>query len=188
MLSAIPPTARRQQGIVLIVVLIMLVVIGLASAYTMRQSINADSIAQNVRSEALAQEAAQIALRFCERQATGQPATIKAAETGQATDGHWNNLAHWQGQGGDSAPTTLQAADVADATASFTPSTLPQCMAEYRTFGAGQQVVVVTARGFSPDYEQDAAGNTTRGSVVWLQSTLQVQAAGGGAQSPTPGS
>jgi hypothetical protein len=32
--------------------------------------------------------------------------------------------------------------------------------------------LVVTARGFSPDYRADSAsGKTTAGSVVWLQTT-----------------
>jgi hypothetical protein len=33
-------------------------------------------------------------------------------------------------------------------------------------------ITVVTARGFSPDYARDGAGNTTNGAVVWLQSII----------------
>ena len=161
--------ASAQRGVVLIVVLIMLVVIGLASAFTMRQAINSDAVSQNVRSEALAQEAAQIALNYCEQQAVENSASIKP----HSDQGHWNDQANWRLAVGDSAPTTLAEEDVAQDNPSFTPSVMPQCMAEKS--GVDDKVVIVTARGFSPDYEVDATSNQTkRGAVVWLQSTIRL--------------
>lgn len=160
----------EQRGVVLVVVLIMLVVIGLASAFTMRQAINSDTISQNVRAEALAQEAAQIALDYCEQQAIKTPASVKSKND----PGHWNDLANWRlAAGSSSAPTTLTANDIALNNPSFTPSVMPQCMAE--TSSVDDKVVIVTARGFSPDYEVDATSNQTkRGAVVWLQSNIRV--------------
>jgi type IV pilus assembly protein PilX len=169
--------------VVLIVVLVMLVVIGLASVYTMRQSINADSIGQNVRSEALAQEAAQIALRHCENLATQQADTIKLFEDDVSGQGHWNTLGNWRGNQPASVPTTLTDDDIANASASFKPTTLPQCMAEFMNLPAGdngERAVLVTARGFSPDYAADDQGETERGAVVWVQSTLQLLPVAGG--------
>jgi hypothetical protein len=50
----------------------------------------------------------------------------------------------------------------------------PQCLPEYTFLNDGTtQVVLITARGFSPDYQQDDTGRTTAGSVVWLQSMLR---------------
>jgi len=169
MSSPAPHQAAKQQGIVLVVVLVMLVVIGLASAFTMKQGINSDAVSQNVRAEALAQEAAQIALQFCEQQAAADKTKIKVAHN----QGHWNDLANWQKASGDSVPTTLDDKSFASANASFAPKVMPQCMAEYSPLNA--KVVLVTARGFSPDYEQDATSRQTlRGSVVWLQSTIRL--------------
>lgn len=165
-------TQGPQQGIVLVVVLVMLVVIGLVSAFTMKQAINSDVISQNVRSEALAQEAAQIALAYCEQRALIDAASIKP----HSDPGHWNDLAHWALQGGSSAPVTLSQDDIAQKNASFTPTVMPQCMAE--ASGVDSTVVLVTSRGFSPDYEADAStGHPQRGAVVWLQSTIRLKGA-----------
>jgi hypothetical protein len=49
-------------------------------------------------------------------------------------------------------------------------------MAQRRTLtgaAATDNIVVVTARGFSDNYVQDSAGHTQSGSVVWLQSIIQ---------------
>lgn len=164
------PPRRRPKGIVLIVVLVMLVLIGLASAFTMKQAINSDVVSQNVRAEALAQEAAQIALAYCEQRAAADADSIKPHHD----TGHWNDLDHWALQAGTSAPTTLSQDDIALQNASFTPSVMPQCMAE--ASGLDSRVVLVTSRGFSPDYEaDDSNGHTQRGAVVWLQSTIRLQ-------------
>lgn len=168
-----PISSRRQQGVVLIVVLVMLVVIGLASVGTMRQSLSSDSITQNLRSEALAQEAAQIALRHCE--AGIVRATDPIGVKDHAARAHWDNRNNWDAVGGTSSPITLTRDQVASADASFTPTQLPQCMAEYSDLGDGRSVVIVTARGFSPDHAADTNGETTRGAAVWLQSTLRLQ-------------
>jgi hypothetical protein len=46
------------------------------------------------------------------------------------------------------------------------PAKKPECVVENLS-GSG---VVITARGFSPDYAADGSGYTTSGAVVWLQS------------------
>ena len=76
------PPPHQQQGIVLIVVLIMLVVIGLVSVNMMRESLSTDQVSNNVRSEALASEAAQIALAYCEAE------SIKASSTTVTKNAH----------------------------------------------------------------------------------------------------
>ena len=45
------------------------------------------------------------------------------------------------------------------------------------TLGPNASVYIVTARGFSPDYSEDANGRTLTGSVVWLQSQVAVGSA-----------
>lgn len=58
----------------------------------------------------------------------------------------------------------------------YVPTTLPQCIVERQTLPGATPfpVIVVTARGFSTDYQADVNGNTTNGSVVWLQSILNM--------------
>lgn len=164
---------RAPRGVVLIVVLVMLVIIGLASVGTMRQSLSTDTVVQNLRSEALAHEAAQIALRHCEAGMVRPTAPLAIKD--HASPAHWDNRNNWDAVGGASSPITLTRDQVASAQASFTPTRLPQCMAEYSDLGDGRSVVIVTARGFSPDHAADTQGETTRGAAVWLQSTVRLQ-------------
>ena len=58
-------------------------------------------------------------------------------------------------------------------TAMTLPRQLPQCMAEYSPLG--NSVVIVTSRGFSPDYTANNNGETQSGSVIWLQSIVSLQ-------------
>jgi Tfp pilus assembly protein PilX len=170
------PTPPPQQGVVLIVVLIMLVVIGLTSAAVMRNALSADLVSANVRSEALATEAAQIALKFCEAQIILPVSTVPIQAA--ATPARWRTLANWASTAAP-PPTTLTDAQVSSANASFRVTHLPQCMAETQALPgrpAAETVVVVTSRGFSSDYTE-SEGAQQSGSVVWLQSTLRLSAA-----------
>lgn len=169
-------SSSRQRGVTLIIALVMLVVIGLASAAVMRSSLTSDVVANNARLHTLAQQAAQLALRFCETQITLQPAnwvggfTINAASAG---DPYWTVFNTWHGGGAVSAVNVPDAVLGSD-DSSFKPSTPPQCLAEYTNALPGVTTIIVTARGFSPDYDESGDGRQTAGSVVWLQSTLRV--------------
>lgn len=169
------PRQTRQQGVVLIVVLIMLVIIGLTSAAVMRNALTADLVSANVRSEALATEAAQLALAFCENQILPQPPKITIrTPLGPGLGAHWENIANWKSTA--AAPPTALTLDQLRATdSSFNANFLPQCMAESQQLvGQADSVVIVTARGFSPDYRENATtGAAEAGAVVWLQSTLR---------------
>jgi type IV pilus assembly protein PilX len=171
-----PSSVRPQQGVVLIVVLIMLVIIGLTSAAVMRNALTADLISANVRSEALATEAAQISLAFCEQQITLGDASSVPTRAIVVSGPHWASLANWSATAVP-PPTTLTADQLRSAEASFRAIRMPQCMAENATLPNGvDTVTIVTARGFSPDYHEDpATGRVEAGSVVWLQSTLRLQ-------------
>lgn len=165
----------RQQGVVLIVVLIMLVIIGLTSAAVMRNALDADLVSANVRSEALATEAAQMALAFCEKQILPKvPLITIRAPLGVGLGTHWENIDNWKSTAQD-PPTELTLDQLRATDASFNAKFLPQCMAESQKLkGQTDSVVIVTARGFSPDYrENSTTGAAEAGSVVWLQSTLR---------------
>ncbi|MBN8486856.1 MAG: hypothetical protein J0M20_03845 [Burkholderiales bacterium] len=161
----------------LIIALVMLVVIGLASAAVMRSSLTSDVVSNNARVHTLAQQAAQLALRFCETQIELESKdwvggfTIHAASAGNP---YWQSFETWHGGGAVSA-VNLPDAVLGSEDSSFKPTTVPQCLAEWTDTVPGGKTIIVTARGFSPDYDQTGDGRQTAGSVVWLQSTLSVK-------------
>lgn len=164
----------RQRGISLIMTMIMLVIIGFTAAAAMRGSQSTEKVVNNLRSEALAQQYAEAALRVCEaemlkptadRPLKLQDANVAVIVVGGATG--WEQPVTWTGSGRYEIPESqLKTSD-----SSFVPPTLPQCQVEKQVLPDGVgRATVVTARGFSPDYKADASGNTIAGSVVWLQS------------------
>lgn len=178
------PTASRQQsGVVLIVALIMLVVIALTSAAVMRNSLDADMTSQNTRRQTQAMQAAQTALNYCEGLArSGTADTYVKPAVATLSEEFWNKASQWSAP---ATPVTATAPEVSNygqvnvpkdilvsSVATDPPRFAPQCMAQYRAVGA-DQVVVVTAKGFSSDY-QESSGRTQNGSVVWLQSVLRL--------------
>ena len=189
----------HQRGISLIIVLILMVVIGLTSAAAMRSATSGQRLTNNVRSENVAQQYAESALRFCEtelQRADPAPAATQARPNSllravipvrnmnvALTQGVWEDPVAWTGAAGVGVAitrTTLNQAQYATAgLSSYLPAKPPECLAEVQSLGGGTpfNVTVVTARGFSSDYRADAAGNTIQGSVVWLQSILNMCAA-----------
>lgn len=175
------PARRRtyQQGTTLIVVLIMLVVIGLSAASSMRNAVSGEKISNNLRLDALAQQYAEMALRYCERQmaqpsaarteAALQDAALPAATPVAAAT--WSTPNTWLQE-----PTTvIRISDavgiVSGVNSSVTPGRNPECLVEPVTLGGGENTILITARGFSPGYTADPdTGTTLSGSVVWLQS------------------
>lgn len=176
-----PPGRPGQQGVVLIVALVMLVIIGMSSAALMRNAMMADAVSNNTRMEALATEAAQIALRHCETRlinnAAGFAVQPVAAE-GQPQP--WQRFANWHGDAALATRLTSEEVASDDAALSYEDGDprLPQCLAEQYPDPASPgthlaNTFTVTARGFSPDYSEDANGRRLSGSVVWLQSTFR---------------
>lgn len=173
-----PPVHHRQQsGVVLIVALVMLVIIGLASAAIMRNALTGDTVSDNIRRQAHALQAAQAALRYCEGEVQRAPAANALPAPAAGVDAEdWRTFSNWLKQfPTEGAPKVVPAAFLtAGDTNRNIPKKLPQCMAQFRTLGSGQ-VIVVTARGFSENYEADTSGRTQAGAVVWLQSIIQLE-------------
>ena len=190
-----------QRGISLIIVLILVVVIGLTASSAMRSATSSQRVTNNLRMEGMAQQYAEAALRFCEAQmAIDDPVTgggvprvgtllnanIPLADITAVNQPAWLNPVSWTGLA--AAPqvaatphaaatrTTLVAGQISSGVSTYTPTILPQCIVERQLLPGATPftVIVVTARGFSTDYQKDANGNTTNGSVVWLQSILNM--------------
>jgi type IV pilus assembly protein PilX len=183
-----PSKREQQQGIVLVVALIMMAVIAVSSAAAIRNVITQDQIGQNLRRQSSARQSAEGMLRLCEAALaslapSARQQQIRARLQDQSSPvGHWQNLGNWA-VGGPRVydlPADLNIA---------APSTgrRPQCLMEatHMINGGGpgssdpssQVVVIVTARGFSPDYAETPQGAPTQGAQVWLQSTIQVSSA-----------
>lgn len=163
-------TRSSQQGVTLLVVMVMLVVIGLVSVSAMRRATSADLVANNSRLEQLAKQSAEAGLRYCEAQLITPTKTLKIQDA-NATTPAWNTFSNWQS--GGTATTIPEAYIKSTDTAMTLPRQLPQCMAEYSPLG--NSVIIVTARGFSPDYTAKSNGETQSGSVIWLQSIVSLQ-------------
>ena len=178
------PAAER--GIVLIVALILLVVMSLATAYSVRGAGSSELVANNTRTQLLAMQATEAALRYCETGVVNYRALLTthtlvlspvltpvAAPVGTATF-DWESLTKWDGSSSVASVTVIGTTDlVLNDTSSGLYKRAPECMAQFMNI-ADTQRVIVTARGFGPD----VAGLTgtdrpaPEGSEVWLQSTL----------------
>jgi type II secretory pathway pseudopilin PulG len=164
----------RQGGVALIVALVVLVIIGLTSAAVMRGALSSDLITNNTRVQSLATQAAQVALSYCEQQyrlGPTPPIIVLTAPAGGA-DMAWETFGNWSNV---NMVNEVPADYMRSALSTFVPSTLPQCMVQHSTTGLPNNVptLVITARGFSPDYAQ-TNGLTTAGSVVWLQYIMAI--------------
>ncbi|MFT3858787.1 MAG: hypothetical protein QM742_15255 [Aquabacterium sp.] len=165
---------KGQGGVVLVVVLVLLVMVTFMSVSVMRSSLGSDLLTNNNRMQTLAMEVAQTALRFCEndlRKTSGavlftDNPQVMAKATSKDTMA-WTVKNNWVG--GAPKAKALSADQLKSEKTPIVPSKMPECMAEFDPQADG--VVVVTARGFSPDYTEDADTKTLKsGSVVWLQS------------------
>jgi type IV pilus assembly protein PilX len=178
MKTSAPPRLRaRERGVSLIVVLVLILAMGLMAAFGIRASSTSSAVALSVRTQALAMEAAEAALRYCESQALSDaPAiTIWDPPTDSATS-RWSAPAHWAGTDKASATVPEDWLRVSAAQQAYTLR--PECMVErLRLPGlAGtmrRETFLITARGFSPESSLRPDGRLRSGSEVWLQSTLE---------------
>lgn len=168
----------------LVIALIMMAVIAISSAAAIKGAMTQDQIGSNQRAASVAMQAAESALRFCEAlvfrsdltAAQGSLLANIQEESVDSSNRWWQDIANWEGgtPRAFTLPTTFQFA-------AGTFNRRPQCLIERVGLNAvnsstapGPEVFIITARGFSPDYI--ATNNVpTRGSVVWLQSTVQIK-------------
>lgn len=198
-LPGAPRPMRRHRGGVLVIAMILLVVIGLTAAASMRRALSNERVVNNLRLEGLAQQLAELALRYCEVQmqlpkahrATsyleGLDDLVVVGGGTPAAGQAWRESTTWPAPlaPGVAPPSSTTAAPKAvhvpddwvwrlDATArAFKLNGRPQCLVEKLTAPGGGDFYRVTARGFSPDYAEHASSRAlVQGSVVWLQSDL----------------
>jgi type IV pilus assembly protein PilX len=183
-----PYSSRKQQnGVVLVIALVLLVLLSLIASYNARNVGSAELVSNNTRSSELASQAAEAALRHCERGVENHFAALKgstatfttlmtptAAPVGSSFT--WQGLTNWDGTASVAKVTVIgtSALSLSNATGKLYKRP-PECMVQYLQ-ATSTRTVVVTARGFGPEVQEDAGGTRPipKGSEVWLQSTLSL--------------
>lgn len=174
--------SRVQRGIVLITALILLVVITLVALLAVQGSISGEQVSRNLRINAVANQAAETALRLCEDDILAVTSTFvinRLPNTGTPTiPSLWASTATWSDPLMANTVTTADANSSNAAARTLTDDVLPQCVIEEYPIltaqgGIPRQSYLITARGFSADYRVNGTGQVVSGSVVWLQSILR---------------
>jgi type IV pilus assembly protein PilX len=178
---------RRQSGVVLVIALLMLVAISLVASLSIRNATSSEAVAGSVRTTQLATQAAEVALRYCEKSVvdlvngattfttTFAPSNILA----YSIPPQWTNTAVWDSV--SAAVFVLPADSVNAANVSTTYSRMPECMVETLPLGDATGVTtatksyVITARGFGPEVPADVTRARPKGgSEIWLQSVIAI--------------
>lgn len=165
-----------QQGFSLVMVLILLGALALASAQALRASTGTEKLGISWRMQGMALQSAEAALRYCEAQlllpdAERVPALREAAlPVATAAAPAWAQAVRWAAGHLTSPPASWWAAPAL----AGGPGPAPVCMAEKQPLES-VQLLVITARGLSPDWRGEAStGATLGGSTAWLQSILLI--------------
>jgi type IV pilus assembly protein PilX len=180
-----------QNGVVLIMGLILLVAISLVAMYTLRSTLTGEQVSKNLRSQSMAMQSAETALRICENAVRGGLAqlgsgsdavnfivipTPESWDNSKVIPDQWRTRASWTSTNPQMA---TQIPSSLIGSSEMRPLPPPRCMVEqYELPVMGEdktvsQPFLVTVIGYSADYRADANGNTVSGSEVWIQSVLR---------------
>lgn len=186
---------QAQRGFVLAVSMIFLVVMTLLAIAAIRKSTLDEKIAYNLRAQNMSFQAAEKALRFCERGlnlAAGSvnlctpTGTIPAYDNANPADPNdasrnfptlWATLENW-GNGGASQATQIPE-NSADAVPGLSAANQPRCMIEQwpinsnvgSSKGSKFPAWVITARSGPPVTASDSVKGEF--AVVWLQEVIR---------------
>jgi len=173
-MARVDPDPAACAGLSLVPVLVLLSAISLGAVASLRHLAGTHKVGSSFRMQALAWQAAQAALSYCEDQLlrpdAARAAGLREADLPQASaqSPAWKQAARWQPGLAPAVPGTWWDA----APARGVPA--PACLVETQQL-AGGRVHVVTARAFAPDWRGDAAsGRTEAGAVAWVQAVLLI--------------
>ena len=189
----------RQNGVVLIMTLVILVVISMLALMSIRSSVTNEKISADIRSIALANQSAEVALRYCEQSViSGYSGTVTFTTTFSIASNvmpyssvpRWQSTTIWDSTSTATFVLPLTAVNQSGLLSTFQRP--PECMVEQVPGYVNSAVsntasFVVTARGFGPEV---AAANASRsrpdGTEVWLQSTIVMGGLAGGTGAVVP--
>ena len=169
-----------QRGVVLPLALFLLIVISIVGIMAISNASQSEKTNQSLRNNALAQQSAEIGLRYCENivmEKVDAPTTayysaqygkIKespALTTENDTTAIWLTAAGWKTGEPNliEVPTSLYKNGV-----SGDLKNGPLCMVQK----LGTQSYLITARGFGNDAQFDSNNKAKSGGEVWLQSVI----------------
>lgn len=182
--SRLSKATRSSRGVILVVAMFLLIALSLIAVTSIRGAGSMELSTNNTRSQALAMQAAEIALRYCEKRAINTmtsaavdlPIDLKPAAS---TDFYWQSTTLWDREIVPGIapvitvlPTTLLN-DRSDGAELY--KRMPECMAQFERYATPNKRAVITARGFGPEVAPaDAARTAPVGAEVWLQSVIQL--------------
>jgi Tfp pilus assembly protein PilX len=154
-----------QHGIAIVVVLVAMVALSFTAIAALRGSASALQVSDNAVAQAQARAAARTALRYCERAwQAGSPAIDVVPPAAARSAPVWAAAGAWFGP-------SARATSVPDAGEEAQEA--PKCVVQASAVAAsGVEIVIVTARGFSPGFAADAAGRSRAGAGAMLQSVV----------------
>jgi Tfp pilus assembly protein PilX len=189
LVSAEPNTS--QNGVVVVIALIILMILSMVSIVTLRQAGSSTQISGNSRTQTMATQAADIALKICETRVNNFLTSAAGPRLNPRVPVSGDVLQRWEPVGNvmvnwDLAPSKaidfpvtvptnhytaiLTAADLN--VPANTYRRYPECMAEYKINGLGN-IIVITVRGFGPEVTAaDQSRTPPNGTEIWLQSTI----------------
>ena len=150
-----------------------------------RRATTGEQVSKGLRTQTVAFQAAETALRFCEDQIlkntkiTSGTSTLEPADYPEdgSSPSLWKTRANWE-------LSTKKAVAIDTSVVNSTDDrrekaqgcVLPRCMVERLRLpseeGAEIEAFLITSVGYSPDYRTNAKGTPDSGSEVWLQSTI----------------
>lgn len=171
------PLQTHQRGVVLVISLILLGVLSLMAATSLRNVGLSESLSNNVRTTELATRAAEVAIRYCEENASTSVITDVGGPFWNTKDNKSNTLTYWDGPKPKSI--VIPSVYLSQDKIMVTFKRMPECMVEkqlkYTDDGSGIMVIedtyVVTARGFGPDVELGTG--RPKGTEIWLQTFIE---------------
>lgn len=193
--------SHSQKGVVLPIALILLVIISFAGLLAARNSASHEQFSNNLRTNQVARQFAEAALRYCERVAidkvenegvnfstdAAKIATSTISSDDNIANGIWNTKSNWADNATNRIDITLTPGDnVTDGAKSRYTTNKPSCIIEPLV----NDRFLITVRGLSNDATVSSTDGTLEsGSEIWLQSILtpgapikSASAAGGGVE------
>lgn len=176
------PNARRENGVVLVVALLMLVVLSLLSVASIKGAGSSEAVSSNNRTQTLAMQAAEAALRYCEEGVKNKIVTgatgvgiyaglsITPEDMPSSGDFNWATKSNWNANPKTASIFVLDPSGSTNYLPEKLYQRMPECMAQF--VDAAKQNVVVTARGFGPEVTTPAIGAASRepdGAQVLVQ-------------------
>jgi type IV pilus assembly protein PilX len=175
---ALHGASARQRGITLVITIILLVILSLIGTLNMRNATVSEQASNSIRTTAVAQQAAELGLQYCESVAMDTSGTVYPTQrlsilnttlTGTLTAGAWSATQTWATSGSQLFVTSSYFVSTNAAAKALVNG--PRCVIQPVSNFAGIGYLV-TARGFANDAQINGNGAVTSGAEVWLQSLI----------------